>query len=113
MQINLILSLVFGVGQVVVGLLVARRLLTGGAWRRPNLLALLLVCCWFVASGICELFVSGMESARSLVGTPTLATFDVWRARADDTLLGVSVALVVFFVAYALVSRMRGTVARR
>lgn len=113
MQINLILSLVFGVGQVVAGLFVSRRLLANAPWRRPGSLTLLLLSCWFVASGLCELFVSGMEAAHTLAGAPTLATFEVWRGRADDLLLGVSGALVLLFIGCCLLLRLRGRAARQ
>ena len=113
MQINLVLSLIFGVGQIVAGVFVARRLIGGGAWQRPNMLLLVALSCWFVASGVCELFVSGMEMARVLGGTPSLATFALWRARADDALLGVSVALVVLLVGSYTALRLRQVSSRR
>lgn len=111
--INLVLSLVFGFGQIAVGALVARRILAGGAWRRPSALLLLAVSCWFVASGACEIFVSGMEAARALGGVPSPATFGLWRARADDALLGVSVALLVLFAGSCAVLRVRHGSARQ
>lgn len=113
MQINLVLSLMFGVGQLVAGVFVAWRVLGKGTWRRPNMLLLLTLSCWFVASGICELFVSGMETAQTIGGVPSPATFTLWRARADDALLGVSIALIVLFVGSYAVVRLRHADERR
>lgn len=112
-QINLVLSLIFGLGQVVVGLVVAWRLMAGKAWRRPSMLLLLTVSCWFVASGITELFVSGMETAQTVSGALSEATFALWRARADDLLLAASVALVVGFAVWYAALRLRGAATRR
>lgn len=112
-QINLVLSLIFGLGQAVVGLAVAWRLLAGKAWRRPSMLFLLVVSCWFVASGITELFVSGMETAQTVGGALSEATFVFWRARADGLLLAASVALVVGFAGWYAVLRLRGISTRR
>lgn len=113
MPINLILSLVFGAGQIVAGVLVTRNMLAGGSWRRPRALLLIAVSCWFIASGVCELFVSGMETAQSVGGTPSPATLALWRGCADEALLGVSVALVVLFAGACVLLRTRGGAAQR
>lgn len=113
MPINLVLSLIFGVGQILAGAVVARRILAGAAWRRPSALLLLAVSCWFVASGACELFVSGMEASRTLGGVPSAAAFGLWRARADDALLGVTVALLLLFGGGCAVLRVRQRAERR
>jgi hypothetical protein len=112
-QINLVLSLIFAVGQIVAGVFVARRVVGGNAWQRPSMPLLLALSCWFVASGACELFVSGMETAHVLGGTPSLATFANWRARADDALLAVSVALVVLLAGSYAALRLRQVTSRR
>lgn len=113
MQINLVLSLIFGLGQVVVGLAVAWRLFASKAWRRPNMLILLAVSCWFVVSGITELFVSGMETAETVGGALSEATFALWRARADDLLLAASVVIAVGFAGWYAALRLRGAATRR
>lgn len=96
LPINLILSLLFGVGQIVVGafLVVHGR----NRWRRAGVFLLMLVGTWFVCSGIIELFVSGMETLQRNSGVPDHATFTLWRGRADTTLAvatGVIVAVGV------------------
>jgi hypothetical protein len=84
LPINLILSLLFGVGQIVVGafLVVHGR----NRWRRAGVFLLMLVGMWLVCSGIIELFVSGMESLQRFSGVPDHAAFSLWRERADTTL---------------------------
>src|SRR5690348_13537675 len=91
-SINLILSLLFGVGQIVVGafLVVHGR----NRWRRAGVFLLVLVGTWFVCSGIIELFVSGMESLQRISGVPDPATFALWRGRAD-TALAVATGIIV------------------
>lgn len=84
------------------GGVVAWRLLTGAKWRQTSLFLLLLLALWFVVSGLTELFVSGMEVARDIRGTPSAAAFTLWRGRADAALIGVSIMLVAaFLIAFA------------
>lgn len=92
LSINLVLSLLFGVGQIVVGafLVVHGR----NRWRRAGVFLLMLVGAWFVCSGIIELFVSGMESLQHISGVPDHATFTLWRGRAD-TALAVATGVIV------------------
>ena len=92
LSINLVLSLLFGVGQIVVGafLVVHGR----NRWRRAGVFLLMLVGAWFVCSGIIELFVSGMESLQHISGVPDPATFTLWRGRAD-TALAVATGVIV------------------
>ncbi|HZC05729.1 MAG TPA: hypothetical protein VE338_08815 [Ktedonobacterales bacterium] len=83
---NLILSLIFGAGQIVVGAWLAWHTLSSerrGQWR-----AAVPICAglWFVVSGVIELFVSGMESSLRLTGAPAPDVFTLWRGRADATL---------------------------
>ncbi|HEY1391174.1 MAG TPA: hypothetical protein VGF38_21740 [Ktedonobacterales bacterium] len=94
LPINLALSLLFGVGQIVVGaiLVVHGR----NRWRRVGVFLLMLVGTWFVCSGIIELFVSGMESLQRIVGAPDNATFTLWRGHAD-TGLAVATGIIVVF----------------
>jgi hypothetical protein len=92
LPINLILSLLFGVGQIVVGafLVVHGR----NRWRRAGVFLLMLVGTWCLCSGIIELFVSGMESLQRISGVPDHATFTLWRGRAD-TALAVATGVIV------------------
>ena len=99
LPVNVVLSLLFGAGQLIVGGAVAIRLIARSAWRRLNHFVLLLIALWFVASGVTELFVSGMEALRNLRGAPDAAVFALWRGRADMALLAVSGMLVVALLA--------------
>ena len=104
---SLVLSLIFGAAQVIVGGVVAYRLIARSEWRRLNLLMLLLIALWFVASGVTELFVSGMETAHGLRGVPSAAGFALWRGRADMALVVVSIALVGAFLVALIVRQVR------
>lgn len=112
LPLNLILSLVFGVGQVVVGAWLAWHSLQSE--RRPHWRAALLIAVglWFIVSGVIELFVSGMESSERLTGVPGAGQFALWRSRADTILFALSVALalglVVYLLAAPLAKRLRG-----
>lgn len=99
-SINLVFSLIFGVGQLVVGSFVARNRLR--AWREIKSYIILLVGAWFIGSGLAELLVSGMEVARDVTGTPSLATFNRWHAGADTFLLVWTLALVLALALWPL-----------
>lgn len=107
------LSLLFGLGQVVVGGVVTWRLVTRKGWRRPSMLLLLALCCWFMVSGVTELFVSGLETAHTMGGAVSSASFALWRARADDFLLVASIVLLVLFTSWSIALRWRESAARR
>ncbi|MGH2504115.1 MAG: hypothetical protein ACRDID_16530 [Ktedonobacterales bacterium] len=103
LPINLLLSLVFGVGQVVVGAwLAAHTIGRGRGWRTGVLVC---VGLWFVVSGVIELVVSGMEASQRLTGSPGRVTFDVWRGRGDLALAVVTVALAIGALLYPLLLR--------
>jgi uncharacterized membrane protein HdeD (DUF308 family) len=82
--VNLALSLLFGVGQIVVGALFVAH--GWNRWRRASVFLLALVGAWFICSGVIELFVSGMETLQRLSGVPDHAAFSLWRGRADTAL---------------------------
>lgn len=100
LPINLILSLVFGLGQIIVGVLPAYYLLAGRRYREWRVVLMTFVGLWFVGSGAIELFVSGMESSQRLSGAPTAVTFALWRSHADSTLLVVTLTLALGMAAY-------------
>ncbi len=104
MTVNLLLSLIFGAGQIVVGGALVGYGVTGGRWRRWRIALAAFAGAWFVASGITELLVSGMEVSRRLTNTPGAATFGLWRGRADTTLYAITALLALaglaYFVAY-------------
>ncbi len=102
LPINLILSLIFGVGQLVIGVALVVYSALGGRWRRWRLFLAGLVGAWLAVSGVTELFVSGMESSQRLTGAPEMAFFVLWRGRADILLFSVTGLLAVLGLAYAL-----------
>lgn len=108
LPINLVLSLIFGLGQVVVGgwlaayPLARRRYLQ---WRQG---LMVFVGLWFVVSGLIELVVSGMETSQRLTGAPGAMAFALWRGRADTALFVASALLACGAVVYVVALRWRG-----
>jgi hypothetical protein len=102
--ISLMLSLIFAVGQILVGGGLVWHGAVRGRWRRLGVFASMLVGAWFFFSGLVELFVSGMESFQRISGSPDAATFALWRSRADVALLVWSIGLAVIGVAYLFVN---------
>lgn len=106
LPVNLILSLVFGVGQIIVGgWLAAHTLARRRGWKTGVLVS---VGLWFVVSGVIELFVSGMEASERLTGAPTTATFEVWRGRGDLALGLATVALVCLAILWTPLAHWYG-----
>ncbi|HET9111021.1 MAG TPA: hypothetical protein VFN78_09375 [Ktedonobacterales bacterium] len=102
---NLVLSLIFGAGQIVVGAWLAWHTLHSerrAQWRAaiPTFAGL-----WFVVSGVVELFVSGMESSLRLTGAPSPAVFALWRSRADTTLYAATAILALGALLYPFMAR--------
>lgn len=102
--INLALSLLFGVGQIVVGGLFVVH--GRNRWRRAGVFLLMLVGAWFICSGVIELFVSGMESLQRLSGTPDHAAFSLWRGRADTTLVVATGAILLVGIVVAFSGKL-------
>ena len=103
---NLILSLLFGVGQVVAGVLLVRFGLGKGRWRRPSIYLAMLFGIWLATSGLAELLVSGMEMWRHLFGGPGTATFALWRGRGDGALLAMTIVVLIAALARPVVMRV-------
>ena len=106
---NLVLSLIFGAGQIVVGAWLAWHTLHSerrAQWRAaiPTFAGL-----WFVVSGVVELFVSGMESSLRLTGAPAPTVFALWRGRADMTLYVATAILALGALLYPLLARRWAT----
>ena len=76
-MINLIGSLVFGVGQLVVGAFLLVHGIQAERWRRLGTFITMLVGAWFITSGSAELLVSGMELAQRLGHGPSAPAFTV------------------------------------
>lgn len=103
-SVNLALSLLFGVGQIVVGVLLVRHGWT--RWRRGGVFVMMLAGAWFVCSGVIELFVSGMEALQRISGVPDHSTFSLWRGRADRTLAVATGALLLLGIVVLLSGRL-------
>lgn len=107
LPINLVLSLVFGLGQLAIGGWLAWYSLARtrrGQWR---IAILLFAGLWLMVSGAIELFVSGMETSQRLAGSPNMATFTMLRGRADGVLFAVTAVLLIGALAYPLALRWR------
>ncbi len=106
---NLILSLIFGVGQIVVGGGLAWYGLAPRRWRQWRAVLAGAAGVWFFVSGVCELIVSGIELRRSLGDGPSAAVFTQTRALMDGALFAatgaLAVGLVAYFIALAVVGR--------
>jgi hypothetical protein len=99
---NLILSLVFGVGQIAVGGGLAWYGLAPARWRQWRPVLAGVAGAWFFVSGVCELIISGMELSRGLGGGPSAAAFAQARALADGALFAATGALAVGLAAYLI-----------
>ncbi|MBF6589779.1 MAG: hypothetical protein IVW57_04515 [Ktedonobacterales bacterium] len=106
-MVSLVLSLLFGIGQVVAGVLLTRHGLLAGRWRRASIFLAMLFGVWFATSGLAELLVSGMEASRQLFGTPGHATFALWRGRADRMLVLVTGGALIAALLYPALVRVR------
>jgi len=98
--ISLAFSLLFGVGQVLVGGGFAWHGAMHRPWQRPGVFLVTLVGAWFFCSGLIELFVSGMETLQRLTGAPAAATFALWRSHADHVLLVWTIVLAILGLVY-------------
>ena len=107
LSINLAFSLLFGFGQLGLGVLFIRRIAARGMWRDPKWFLLLVIAAWFVMSGLAEIFVSGMEVSRRLSGHPSARSFHLWRGRADTLLAIYSGVLLLALVVFLLRWRLR------
>jgi len=64
------------------------------------------VSLWFICSGFLELLVSGLEFARRLGSGLSMDAFDLWRARADNLLVWISILLLSCLLAYSIIRRL-------
>jgi hypothetical protein len=103
----LAISLLFGVGQLVVGALLVGRGLRGGRWRRLSVYVATILGVWLACSGIVELYVSGLALASLSWGVPSPRDLAQWRQRADDVLLGATGALALLLLLYPAWRRLR------
>lgn len=99
---NLVLSLVFGVGQLAIGAWLMRYGLRPSHWRQWRSVLAGAAGIWFCVSGVGEMIVSGMEVSRRLNGSPSVATAMTWRLGVDSALYVTTGALVIAMIAYVV-----------
>ncbi len=103
--INLILSLIFGVGQVIVGAGMAVYTARKQRWRQFRFFGMAVLGAWIACSGITELAVSGSELLARQSSTLSAAQAAQLRAAADQAFLVASIMLLLVFAAFPLLAR--------
>jgi hypothetical protein len=98
---TLIISALFGVGQIVAGGALARRFAQARDWRRTGRVISLLAGVWLLVSGAAETLVAAAEVAHGGLGGPV----DALRRQADAVVLGVTALLLLALTVYPLVRR--------
>jgi uncharacterized membrane protein HdeD (DUF308 family) len=102
---NLILSLIFGVGQVIVGAGMAVYTARKRRWQELRWFGLAVLGAWIACSGITELIVSGSELLARQSTTLSSAQAAQIRAVADQAFLIASIILLLLFAAFPLLAR--------
>lgn len=102
---NLILSLIFGVGQIMVGIGMAVYTARKGRWRQLRFFGMAVLGAWIACSGITELIVSGSELLARQSSALSAAQATQLRAAADQAFLVASIMLLLF-AAFPLLARM-------
>ncbi len=103
---NLILSLIFGVGQIVVGAGMAVYTARKGRWRKLRFFGLAVLGAWIACSGITELIVSGAELLAQQSSALSVAQAAQMRAAADQAFLIASIILLLVLAAFPLLARL-------
>jgi hypothetical protein len=104
-DLPLLISLLFGAGQCVFGVVVLWYGVRAGRWRRTGIFLLMVLGVWALWSGAAELLVSGMVVAARGHTVPTQAQFARVRAWADGGLIAVSAGLLIPLALFALWKR--------
>jgi hypothetical protein len=104
-DIPLLISLIFGAGQVLFGVAVLARGVRRGRWHGTGMFLLMVLGIWALGSGAAELLVSGLAVASRTHGAPTAASVATVRRAADDALIALSIALVVPVALFAVWKR--------
>lgn len=103
---NLYLSLAFGVGQVIIGAVMALFVTRKRRWQKMTHALLAFIGIWFAFSGITELIVSGAEVLARTSHTLSTAQASHLRAQADQAFLIASLILLTIGAAYLLLTRL-------
>lgn len=106
---NLLISLAFGAGQVIIGAAMLLFSLHKGRWRQIALFGLALIGAWFACSGLTELIVSGAEMLARTGNALSAESATHIHMQADQGFLIASIILLVLGVLYPLLTRFRRT----
>src|SRR5215813_3597187 len=101
-DLSLLLSLIFGCCQVILGTAVVQHIVRTRRWPSRGAYLLLLISLWFVCSGVAELSVSGMEAMRRLLDMPNTVTLARWRGLVDGALIIATGLLALALLNYPL-----------
>jgi hypothetical protein len=105
----LAVSLLFGVGQCIVGAALVLRGVRGGRLRRLGLYAAGVLGAWLVCSGVAELIVSGLTLVVGRWGELTPGALSQVRHAIDVALVVASGVLAATLLLYPLMRRLRFT----
>ena len=103
---NLYLSLAFGIGQIIIGAVMALFVTRKRRWQKMTHALLAFIGIWFAFSGITELIVSGAEVLARTGHTLSSAQASYLRAQADQAFLIASLILLTIGAAYLLSVRL-------
>ncbi len=105
--LSLAISLVFGVGQCVVGAALLVRALRAHNWQRPAIFVSGILGAWAICSGIAELLVSGLAAFSLTSGSTAPSALAGVRHLADTALLVASALLALPLLVYPFWRRLR------
>ena len=105
---NLLISLAFGLGQIIIGAGMAVYTARKGRWRKLRLFGLAVLGVWIACSGITELIVSGAALLAQQSRALSAAQAAQMRAAADQAFLVASIILPLVLAAFPLLARLAG-----
>ena len=103
---NLLISLAFGLGQIIIGAGMATYTARKGRWRKLRLFGLAVLGAWIACSGVTELIVSGAELLAQQSRALSVAQAAQIRAVADQAFLVASIILLLVFAACPPLARL-------
>ncbi|HEY7122444.1 MAG TPA: hypothetical protein VH540_00715 [Ktedonobacterales bacterium] len=103
---NLLISLAFGVGQIIIGAGMVVYTASKGRWHQLRFFGLAVLGAWIACSGITELIVSGAELLAQQSRALSVAQAAQMRAAADQAFLVASIILLLVLAAFPLLARL-------
>jgi hypothetical protein len=104
--LNLLISLAFGVGQIIVGVGMVIYSLRSGRWQQMAFFGLVVLGTLIGCSGLTELIVSGTELLAQTGSILTPATAAQIRGLADHTFAIASILVVLLAICYPAMMRL-------